>query len=38
MRLPTAVLVLATVYFGLNTSFTVGSAAKAAAFMMGGTP
>lgn len=38
MRLPTALLVLATVYFGLNTSFTVGSAAKAAAFMMGGMP
>lgn len=36
MRLPTALLVLATVYFGLETSFTVGSATQAAAALMGG--
>jgi len=36
MRLPTAVLVVATVYFGLNTAFTVGSASNAAALLMGG--
>ena len=35
MRLPAAVLVAATVYFGLDTSFTVGSAAQAAAHLMG---
>ena len=33
---PAAVLVAATVYFGLDTSFTVGSAAQAAAQLMGG--
>jgi multicomponent Na+:H+ antiporter subunit D len=36
MGLPTAALVLATVYFGLDTSFTVGSAARAAALLMEG--
>lgn len=36
MGLPTAVLVLATVYFGFDTSFTVGSASQAAALLMGG--
>ncbi len=36
MRLPTAVLVLATLYFGLDTSFTLGSAAQAAALLMVG--
>jgi multicomponent Na+:H+ antiporter subunit D len=36
MALPTALLVAATVYFGLDTSFTVGSAAQAATLLMGG--
>lgn len=36
MRLPTAVLVMATVYFGLDTSFSVGSASRAAEMLMGG--
>lgn len=36
MGLPAAMLVAATVYFGLDTSFTVGSAAQAAALLMGG--
>lgn len=36
MALPAAVLVAATVYFGLDTSFTVGSAAQAAAGLLGG--
>ncbi len=36
MSLPTAVLVAATVYFGLDTSFTVGSASQAAAMLVGG--
>jgi multicomponent Na+:H+ antiporter subunit D len=35
MALPAAVLVAATVYFGLDTSFTVGSAAQAAAGLLG---
>jgi multicomponent Na+:H+ antiporter subunit D len=36
MALPAAGLVAATVYFGLDTSFTVGSAAQAAAGLLGG--
>ncbi len=36
MGVPAAVLVAATVFFGLHTSFTVGSAAQAAALLMGG--
>ena len=36
LLLPSAVLVVATVYFGLDTSLTVGSAARAAEFLMGG--
>ena len=36
MALPAAMLVAATVYFGLDTSFTVGSAAQAAAGLLGG--
>ena len=36
MRLPAAVLVAATVYFGLDTSFTVGSAVRAAALLTSG--
>jgi multicomponent Na+:H+ antiporter subunit D len=36
MAVPTALLVAATLYFGLSTVFTVGSASKAAAFLMGG--
>jgi multicomponent Na+:H+ antiporter subunit D len=36
MLLPAAVLVAATVYFGLDTSFTVGSASAAAAQLLGG--
>jgi len=36
MGVPAGVLVAATVYFGLDTSFTVGSAAQAAALLMGG--
>jgi len=36
MAVPTAALVVATVYFGLETSFTIGSATKAAALLMGG--
>ncbi|HSB24689.1 MAG TPA: proton-conducting transporter membrane subunit, partial [Burkholderiaceae bacterium] len=36
MAVPAALLVAATVYFGLDTSFTVGSAAKAAALLLGG--
>jgi len=36
MGVPTALLVAATVYFGLSTAFTVGSASKAATFLMGG--
>ena len=36
MALPAGLLVAATVYFGLDTSFTVGSAAQAAAVLMGG--
>lgn len=35
MGVPAAVLVAATVYFGLDTHFTVGSAARAAALMLG---
>ncbi|MCW5659753.1 MAG: monovalent cation/H+ antiporter subunit D family protein [Burkholderiaceae bacterium] len=34
MAVPAALLVIATVYFGLDTSFTVGSAAPAAAALM----
>ena len=36
MRLPAALLVAASVYFGLDTSFTVGSATQAAAMLLGG--
>lgn len=36
MAVPAGLLVAATVYFGLDTSFTVGSAAQAAAGLMGG--
>jgi multicomponent Na+:H+ antiporter subunit D len=36
MALPAGLLVAATVYFGLDTSFTVGSAAQAAAELLGG--
>ena len=36
MRLPTALMVGATVYFGLDTSFTVGSAAQAAQALLPG--
>lgn len=36
MALPAAGLVAATVYFGLDTSFTVGSATQAAAGLLGG--
>jgi multicomponent Na+:H+ antiporter subunit D len=36
MRLPAMVLVAATVFFGLSTTFTVGSATQAAALLMGG--
>jgi multicomponent Na+:H+ antiporter subunit D len=36
MALPAGLLVAATVYFGLDTSFTVGSAAQAAAQLLGG--
>jgi multicomponent Na+:H+ antiporter subunit D len=36
MGVPTALLVAATVYFGLSTAFTVGSASKASTFLMGG--
>ena len=35
MVLPAGLLVAATVYFGLDTSFTVGSAAQAAAALLG---
>jgi multicomponent Na+:H+ antiporter subunit D len=35
MAVTAAVLVLATIYFGLDTSFTVGSAAQAAAALLG---
>jgi len=35
MLLPTSLLVIATIYFGLDTSFTVGSASEAAALLMG---
>lgn len=38
MALPSALLVAATVYFGLETSFTVGSAASAAEQLMGRLP
>lgn len=38
MLLPAALLVAATVYFGLDTRFTVGSASQAAALMLGGGP
>jgi hypothetical protein len=37
MSVPTAVLVLAIVYFGLDTSFTIGTASEAAAALLGGT-
>jgi multicomponent Na+:H+ antiporter subunit D len=36
MLLPSAVLVAATVYFGLDTSLTLGSAYQAAQDLMGG--
>ena len=35
MSVPTAILVLAIVYFGLDTSFTIGSASEAAAALIG---
>ena len=38
MGLPAALLVAATVGFGLDTSFTVGAASRAAAWLMGATP
>ena len=38
MLLPAALLVAATVYFGLDTRFTVGSASQAAALMLGEGP
>jgi multicomponent Na+:H+ antiporter subunit D len=37
MALPAALLVAATVYFGLDTSLPVGSAAQAAAQLLGGS-
>jgi multicomponent Na+:H+ antiporter subunit D len=37
MAVPAAAMVIATVYFGLDTSFTVGSAAQSAAGLLGGT-
>jgi multicomponent Na+:H+ antiporter subunit D len=36
MSVPTAILVVATVYFGLDTSFTLGTASDAAAALLGG--
>jgi multicomponent Na+:H+ antiporter subunit D len=36
MRVPAALLLAGTVYFGLDTSFTVGSATQAVALLMGG--
>ncbi|MDH5204125.1 MAG: monovalent cation/H+ antiporter subunit D family protein [Hylemonella sp.] len=36
MGVPAALLVAATVYFGLDTSFTIGSASQAAAALQGG--
>jgi multicomponent Na+:H+ antiporter subunit D len=36
MALPAGLLVAATMYFGLDTSFTVGSAAQAAEHAAGG--
>ena len=36
MGVPTAILVIAIVYFGLDTSFTIGTAADAAAALLGG--
>jgi multicomponent Na+:H+ antiporter subunit D len=36
MRVPAALLVAGTVYFGLDSSFTVGSATQAVALLMGG--
>ena len=38
MAIPTGLLVLATVYFGLDTDFTVGSATAAAELLMGVAP
>ena len=38
MRVPAMLLVAATVYFGLDTSFTVESAARAAELLIGGRP
>ena len=37
MAFPAGLLVVATVYFGLDTSFTVGSASQAAALLLGGS-
>jgi len=37
MSVPTAILVLAIVYFGLDTSFTIGTASEAAAALIGGS-
>ncbi|MDD2879240.1 MAG: monovalent cation/H+ antiporter subunit D family protein [Rhodoferax sp.] len=36
MSIPTAILVIAIVYFGLDTSFTIGTASEAAASLLGG--
>ncbi len=36
MSVPTAILVAATVYFGLDTTFTIGTASQAAASLLGG--
>jgi multicomponent Na+:H+ antiporter subunit D len=38
MSIPTAILVVAVVYFGFDTSFTIGTASEAAASLMGGRP
>ncbi len=36
MGVPTAILVIAIIYFGLDTSFTIGTASDAAAALLGG--
>lgn len=36
MTVPTAVLAMATVYFGLDTSFTIGTASEAASLLLAG--
>jgi hypothetical protein len=38
MLLPSAVLVAATVYFGFDSSLTLGSASQAANMLMSGPP